>query len=255
MRTFLAFISSKPGLLLLSLGLGIWPGVWGQSPLYVAHWDTAFDPTLSSGSAGAVTTVTWDSACSQVMLSVTDPVNAPLPPFNAYIINPLDSMGNDITDLSGNMQIHARVRSLDTVRMAVLLRSGGGSSSERSDRVEFTVPGDTSTWHDFTFAFDASNLAGFDSTDLRDVWFYLDRGVDNFAGNAFYLDFISIGAAPDSNSWSTCPDTATPPPAPSPGLLYTTHWTSSSDPNLGGTTTGPISILTVDTVCSEISIE
>jgi len=62
------------------------------------------------------------------------------------------------------------------VTIDVLFRSGGGTSSERTDRKNFTVPAGLDQWTEFTLTWEASDLAGFVSTDLRDMWFYLDRG-------------------------------------------------------------------------------
>ncbi|MEM7366951.1 MAG: T9SS type A sorting domain-containing protein [Bacteroidota bacterium] len=221
-----------------------------QSPMYVSHWTSSADPDLSTGTAGSVSTITIDTACSQVKIEITDPTNAPLPPFNAYTVNPEDSMGADITDLSGNMRIYARARSVDTVKLAMLLRSGGGTSSERTDRVEVTVPGDSTSWSEFEFVFDASNLGGFDSTDFRDIWVYLDRGTNNFAGNEFYLDYVAIGAAPDMSSFSSCP--ASPPPSTAP--LYSLHWASGGDPTFTGTSVVNTLTQTIDPGCSQIGL-
>ena len=222
-----------------------------QPLLYNTHWTSNTDPGLSSGTAGSVSTLTIDTICSQIGISITDTANAPLPAFNAYTLDPKDSLGNDITDLSDNMMIYARVRSLDSVRLAVLLRSGGGGSSERTDRVEVIVPGDTTNWHEFTFAFDASNLAGFDSLDFRDIWIYLDRGDDNFAGNAFYIDYVSIGGKPDSSTYSTCGNVP-PPPPPVFEPIYISHWETTNGPNFSSGTAGSVSTVTFDPACSQV---
>lgn len=224
--------------------------LYAQTPLHVSHWTNSNDPDLSTGTAGSVSQITLDSTCSQIRISIADPVNTPLPPFNAYEFNPLDSMGNEITDLSGNMRIYVRARSLDTVRLALLLRSGGGSSAERSDRVEVSIPGDLSNWSEYVFEFSAANLAGFDSTDFRDIWFYLDRGDNNFAGNEFYFDYISIGAAPDSATFSTC--TASPPP-PVAAPLYALHWGSASDPLFSGNAATTLT-QQIDSACSQVAL-
>ncbi|MEO1448151.1 MAG: hypothetical protein AAFV07_01420, partial [Bacteroidota bacterium] len=224
-----------------------------QSPLYTSHWASSSDPDLSSGTAGAVSTIAFDTVCSQLLISVTDTGNTPLPSFNAYQLNPEDSIGNDITNLSGNMRIYMRVRSLEQVELAMLLRSGGGSSNERTDRVEFTVPGDTSSWSTFEFVFDAGNLSGFDSTDFRDIWFYLDRGTPNFAGNAFYIDYLSIGEAPDSVTFSNCPNTTTPPP-PVSDPIYVSHWDMPNGPAFTSGTAGTVSTIAFDIPCSQVNI-
>lgn len=227
-------------------------GLIAQSPLYVSHWDTSTDPALTSGSAGAVSTATFDTICSQVTIQVTDTAAAPLPAFSAYIINPRDSTGADVIDLSGNMSIHFRAKSREAVELGILLRSGGGTSGERTDRVEFVVPGDTANWSEYVFGFSASNLAGFDSTDLRDIWFYLDRGTDNFAGNEFVIDYVSIGAAPDSATWSTCG--ASNPPILADGALYTVHWSAMTDSTFSGSSAASLT-QTIDEVCSQLTIE
>lgn len=230
--------------MLLSISLN---GLFAQTPLYTSHWDTSADPDLTSGSAGAVSTATFDTTCSQVTIQVTDTATAPLPAFSAYIINPKDSMGADIADLSGNMRIYFRAKSRETVELSVLLRSGGGTSGERSDRVTFTVPGDTSNWSMYVFEFTAANLAGFDSTDLRDLWFYLDRGVNNFAGNEFYIDYLSIGEAPDPSANSSC---SFLPPVEFP---YIVHWADTADRVLSGTGAVQLS-QTIDPVCSQLAV-
>jgi len=196
--------------------------LWAQ-PLYFAHWNEESDPTFS-GSAAATLIQTLDSACSALSLSFADPVNSPMPPFNAIILNPqLPGGGGDLVDLSGNMAFHLRVRSRDSVRLGFQLRAGDGSSALRTDLLEIIVPGDTTAWTEHTFAFDATTLAGFDSTDLRDVWFFLDRGDDNFAGNEFVFDYFAIGTKPDSADNSGC---SLLPPFEFPWIL---HWDDPSD--------------------------
>lgn len=235
--------------LVLSISLS---GLSAQTPLYVSHWDTNSDPSLTSGSAGAVTTSTVDTICSQITMQVADTANAPLPAFSAYIINPKDAMGNDIADLSGNMRIYFRAKSREDVELSVLLRSGGGTSAERTDRVAFVVPGDTSNWSEYEFEFTPANLAGFDSTDLRDLWFYLDRGTSNFAGNEFVIDYVSVGAAPDSATWSTCGTSN--PPMPVEGPIYTTHWSAATDSIFTGSAAASLT-QTIDEVCSQLKLE
>ncbi|MEZ4775189.1 MAG: T9SS type A sorting domain-containing protein [Bacteroidia bacterium] len=227
--------------------------VTAQQPFYISHWASGNDPNLSTGTAGTVSNIVIDSVCSQVKISIADPIAAPLPAFNAYELNPLDNMGNEITDLSGNMRVYVRARSLESVRLAILLRSGGGSSTERSDRVEFTIPGDTSTWNEFLFEFNAANLAGFDSTNFRDIWFYLDRGTDNFAGNAFYLDYVAIGSAPDSALNSTCISDSIVGNDSTLAIQYTLHWANSNDEIFTGSSAATLT-QTVDTLCSQIKI-
>jgi len=223
----------------------LWTALLQAQPIYETHWTSASDPDFSSGTAGSVTTRTLDLTCGQIGLSVTDPVNAPLPAFNAYQLNPVDTAGNPVTDLSGNLRIYTRVRSRDSVRLALLLRSGGGSSSERSDRVEFVVPGDTASWTELMFVFNASNVAGFDSTDLLDLWFYLDRGDENFAGNGFYFDYLSIGAPPAADSLSPCFPEAMP--------LYLLHWDGPSDATFTGSGGNALTQV-LDTACSQLAV-
>lgn len=232
-----------------SVGQGV---LYAQSPIYATHWTSPDNPDLSTGTAGAASTSTIDTVCSQIKIEITDPINSPLPAFSAYTINPVDNMGAEITDLSGNMRIYARVRSKDTVQLAMLLRSGGGTSAERTNRVEYTVPGSNSGWHEFEFVFDGGNLAGFDSLDLRDIWLYLDRGVANFAGNEFYMDYVSIGAALDSSTYSLCQDTS--PPSTGSGPLYTLHWNAGADPSFSGSSVLNTLTQNLDTVCSQLSV-
>ncbi len=238
-------------MLFLAIGLLLNAGLSAQTSLYVTHWTSSSDPNLTAGAAGAVSTFALDTVCSQIGISVLDTTNAPLLPFNAYQIDPVDSAGNQVVDISGKMRLFFRVRSLASVRLAVQLRSGGGGSAERTDRIEYVVPGDTNNWSTFEFVFNATNLAGFDSTNLRDIWFYLDRGVNNFAGNEFYLDYVSIGAMPDSATFSNC-IVSTPPTAPS-APLYTLHWSSANDALFSGNAAAVIT-QTRDTACSQIGI-
>ena len=238
------------GIIVLLFSLFIHQGLFAQTPISTTHWTSNSDSDLSPGTAGAVSTITIDTVCSQVNIQVTDTANAPLPPFNAYQFNPVDNMGNDVTDLSGNMRVYVRVRSLEDVKLAILLRSGGGTSGERTDRVEFTVPGDLNSWSEFVYEFTPANLAGFDSTDLRDIWFYLDRGVNNFAGNDFYIDYISLGASPSSSTFSTC---TSGPTTSNPTSLYGLHWTSNSDPIFSGSAAATVN-QTIDTICSQVGI-
>ncbi|MDP5170174.1 MAG: T9SS type A sorting domain-containing protein [Bacteroidia bacterium] len=251
MNLYFPFHRSGTFLLLVCLTLGLPLALRAQTPLYVSHWTSASDPNLTSGSAGTVSTMTLDSVCSQMRISVTDTLNAPLLAFNAYQIDPVDNGGNQITDLSGNMRIYFRVRSPKSVRLAVQLRSGGGGSAERTDRVEFIVPADTSAWSEYIFEFTPANLAGFDSTNLRDIWFFLDRGVNNFAGNEFYLDYVSIGAAPDSATFSDCLDPVQPPVATGP--LYTLHWSSQGDALFSGNAAA-VTTQVVDSACSQLAV-
>lgn len=238
-------------LLISFLLIGLPAGLLAQTPLYVTHWNSASDPNLTSGAAGTVSTMSLDSVCSQVRVSVTDTANAPLLPFNAYQINPQDMAGNEITDLSGNLRIYFRVRSPQSVRLAVQLRSGAGGTTERSDRIEYVVPAEASAWSEYEFEFTAATLGGLDSTNLLDIWFYLDRGVNNFAGNEFYLDYVSIGAAPDSATFSNCLQTLQPP-APAVAL-YAVHWSDASDDVFSGIAAS-VTTQTIDVNCSQLGV-
>jgi hypothetical protein len=66
------------------------------------------------------------------------------------------------------------------------------------------VVGDLEQWSNLAFTFTTEELANFDPTDLVDVWVYLDRDNDNFAGNELYIDYIAIGVKPDSATASPC---------------------------------------------------
>lgn len=249
MRTTLASHPRKKLILFCSLWLGSL-GLSAQIPLYEMHWTSNSDPILSIGTAGMFSIFNIDSACSLLNIQITDTANAPLPPFNAYTLDPKDMQGNDIIDLSNNLGIYARVRSVDTVRLALLLRSGGGSSAERSNRIELSVPGGN-LWTDLFFDFNAGNIAGFDSLDFRDIWLYLDRGDNNFAGNNFSIDYIAIGAAPDPANNSSCIDTM--PPMNNTGPLYSLHWDDANDPSFSGS--GGASLTqTINVSCSEIAL-
>ncbi|MEM7659880.1 MAG: hypothetical protein AAF399_27450, partial [Bacteroidota bacterium] len=238
---------ARVGILLFGIWTGL--GLYAQ-PLYELHWAASGDPNFS-GSGGGALTQTLDTTCSMLGLSVTDTLNSPLGSFSPIIINPqLPGGGGDLTDLSGNMSFHVRVRSREAVTMGFLLRAGDGSSAFRTDRLETIVPGDTANWTELTFAFDATTIGGFDSTDLRDVWLYLDPGTDNFAGNQFYFDYFTIGAAPDSATFSTCPSGDS---TVTYSILYETHWTSSANPTFGGSG-GATLTQELDSACSMITL-
>lgn len=154
--------------------------------------------------AGLRTSFDLDTDCEWLTLSVIDPAEDPLPAFNAYQVNPTDNAGNDITDITGNTTITMRARSLEEVSVSFLFRSGGGTMAERTDRIEMVVPAGLEAWTEFTVTFTAAEYAGFDPTDLRDCWFYLDRGELNFPGNFFVIDHITVGATPDPAQNSPC---------------------------------------------------
>lgn len=181
------------------------PGEMESPPLFAEYFQEDTFPALNTNSsAGQVTTFTLDTLCETLQLSITDPINAPLPAFNAYIINPIDESGADIINLENKVNLSMRVRSTETVQMDVLFRSGEGTQEERSARKTISIPGDEEAWTTVSFDFSTEEYEGFDPTDLRDVWFYLDRGAENFAGNAVYIDHIVVGGEADSTRNSPC---------------------------------------------------
>ncbi len=219
-------------------------GMFAQSPFYELHWADSSDPVFTNG--GAQLTQTIDSVCSQLAVSVTDTAGAPLAAFKSLVINPKDSMGSDITDLSGQTSFYVRVRSRDSIRLGFQLRSGDGSTPNRSVIQQMVVPGDTMNWTEITFSLDSATIGGFDSTDLRDVWFFLDRGQVNFAGNEAYFDYVAIGSKPDPANNSDCPlSTSSPFP-------YTIHWADSQDPVF--TNGGAQLTQTIDATCSQLAV-
>ncbi len=248
--TLLSYQGQKLKLILIGLACLSTFGLSAQSPIYEMHWTRNSDPLLTAGTAGTVSTFNIDSACSFLNIQVTDTANMPLPPFNAYTLDPKDGQGNDIIDLSNNLGIYARVRSADTIRLALLLRSGGGTSGERSNRIELSVPGGN-IWTDLFFDFNAGNIAGFDSLDFRDIWLYLDRGDNNFAGNDFSIDYVSIGAAADPVNNSTCVDSM--PPMSDAGPLYSLHWDDANDPTFSGSGGASLTQM-INVSCSEIAL-
>jgi len=177
-------------------------GLFAQSPLYTLHWADTLDPVFTNG--GAHLTQTIDTTCSELAVSVTDPAGDPLPAHKSLVIRPKDQMGNFITDLSGQLHFHVRLRSKDSIRLGFQLRSGDGTTPFRTALQQAVVPGDLMNWTEITFSIDSTNIGGFDSTDLRDVWLFLDKGDVNFAGNELYFDYFSIGSKPDSGTYSNC---------------------------------------------------
>jgi hypothetical protein len=179
-------------------------------------------------------------------MRVTDPFNDPLPPFNAYQVNAVDSMGNAITDISGAVNVTMRVRSAEAITIDVLFRSGEGGSDERSDRKSVLIPSGLIDWTEFTINFEEGELGGFNPADLRDMWFYLDRGTENFAGNELYIDHIAIGTEPDSSRYTACSTEQGP-------QSWQEHWASDNPVILGGSETEN---LTVNfTECEEVKLE
>ncbi|MEM6378241.1 MAG: T9SS type A sorting domain-containing protein, partial [Bacteroidota bacterium] len=228
------------------------PCVLGDSGPVAKTFEEYFqDSTLLSvnttTTAGLITTFTLDTICETLQISVMDPVSAPLPSFNAYFINPIDENGEEITNITGNVNVTMRVRSAETVTVDVLFRSGEGTSDERTNRKSFVVPGGLDEWNSFTLEFSESDLAGFDPATLRDMWFYLDRGTPNFAGNEFYIDHVTIGVAPDSTRFSTC---STEPEA----QAWVENWDTANPTIFGGAETSKLT-LTTGTECEELKIE
>eukprot|EP00903_Cladosiphon_okamuranus_P000212 g212.t1 len=149
----------------------------------------------TGGAAAAVSTFLLDTICEAFSISVTDPGTDPLSAFSPYTFRTVDDEGNPVLDISDNVNVTMRVRSAEAVTVDVLFRSGGGTASERSDRKSFPVPAGLDQWTEFTLSWEEAELDGFVPTDLRDMWFYLDRGEDNFAGNAFFVDHIVMKPA------------------------------------------------------------
>ncbi|NRB48486.1 MAG: T9SS type A sorting domain-containing protein [Saprospiraceae bacterium] len=181
----------------------------GDAPIFAEYFKGGSLSTVNTGSsAGQVTIFSLDEVCETLQLRIADPVTAPLPAFNAYIINPIDADGNDITDISSQVNVNMRVRSAEAVQIDVLFRSGEGSQEERSARKNVSIPANLEEWTDVDIEFAASELEGFNPADLRDFWLYLDRGTPNFPGNEFYIDHIVIGGVPDVTMYSPCSNEA-----------------------------------------------
>ncbi|MEM1323416.1 MAG: T9SS type A sorting domain-containing protein, partial [Bacteroidota bacterium] len=196
-----------------------------------------------NSSAAAVSTIELDTTCEAFSISVTDPVSAPLSSFNAYIFRTNDGAGNPVVDITDHVNVTMRVRSLEEVTIDVLFRSGGGSSSERSDRQAFTVPAGLDQWTEFTLTWEASDLGGFVTTDLRDMWFYLDRGVENFAGNEIYIDHIVVGGEADANRNSPCTSFTQP-------ASFEEYFTGDSLTSINtGSTAAAVTNFNLDTLC------
>ena len=171
------------------------------------HWADTLDP-ITTGSGAAYLTQTIDTSCSEIGISVTEPVLGPHPAFRPIILNPQDNFGNDLQDISGSLILYARVKSLSELEFSALLRGGGGSAGERTELISFMVPGGLEQWTELTFDFSGANLGGFDSTDLRDIFLYLNREEANFPGNEFFIDYISLGGTPDMALNSGCVTTS-----------------------------------------------
>ncbi|MEM9857463.1 MAG: T9SS type A sorting domain-containing protein [Bacteroidota bacterium] len=200
----------------------------------------------TESTAALVTNFSLDTICEVLLLSITDPNLEPLPPFNAYIVNPLND-AEEITNIEGIVNTTFRVSSLEAVTIGILFRSGEGTTSERSSLKSFTVPAGLDQWTEFTLSWDANELEGFDPTDLRDMWFYLDRGVANFAGNQLYIDHITIGTAPDANQNSNCVFVDVP-------QNWTENWNTDTPTEFTGSDVERLNI-TIDTTCEEVQLE
>ena len=210
---------------------------------------TALSSISTGGSAAAVSTIELDTDCETFSISVTDPMTEPLPSFNAYTFLTNDASGNPVLDITDNVNVTMRVRSLEAVTIDVLFRSGEGSSSERSDRKDFTVPAGLDEWTEFTMTWEAGDLGGFDPTNLKDMWFYLDRGTENFAGNEIYIDHIVVGGMADAANNSPCmlgtPMTALVDEYYDNGSLESINLTSSA---------GGVSTIELDETCESFSV-
>jgi hypothetical protein len=200
----------------------------------------------TDNAAGQSSTFGFDADCETLTISVTDPANNPLPPFNAYQVNPTDLNGDELTNITGNMSITMRARSAEAVNVSFLFRSGGGTMEERTDRLAFDLPGGLDEWTEFTLTFTAAEMAGFNPADLRDFWFYLDRGEANFAGNFFAIDHLAVGTTPDPAQNSPC------------GLIngptsYVAQFDDGNTAVIGGLESDKFTLTTTD--CEEIKVE
>ncbi|MEO0472788.1 MAG: T9SS type A sorting domain-containing protein, partial [Bacteroidota bacterium] len=220
---------------------------WSDCPMVfpvIWNWTSANDD-VTGGAGASFLTQTIDTQCEELVISVTDPVNAPHPFATPLALIPRDTAGFAITDLSENLRFYMRARSADTVDVTLQLRSGDGTPGNRSFRVEQTVIGGLQDWTLLEFVIDASNVGGFDSTDLRDIWIYLDRTEDNFRGNEFHIDFFSIGDLPNMTSWTDCP-------IPDLSFPYVLQWVDDFDPKFEGDAS--LSTRQEVTACEELRI-
>jgi len=199
-----------------------------------------------TNSAGRRTSFNFDAQCETISLFVSDPIEDALPPFNAYQVNPTDADGNDITDITGNMNITMRVRSLEGVNVSLLFRSGGGTMEERTERLDVDIPRGLEEWTQFTVTFTQDEIGGFNPADLRDFWFYLDRGEANFAGNLFIIDHITMGIAPDPEQNSDCNFLDGP-------TSFIAQFDDGNTSLLAGAETDKYTLTTTD--CEEIKVE
>ncbi|MEO1449367.1 MAG: T9SS type A sorting domain-containing protein [Bacteroidota bacterium] len=217
-----------------------------MSEPFVVHWTDETDPAFS-GSGGNLLTQTPDTACSMLTVSVTDPTTNPLGTFSPLVVNPQNPDGSELKSLSGLMTFYVRVRSEAEVTLGLVLRSGDGSSLFRTDRIDQIIPASTTNWTELTYTFDANTLGGFDSTDLRDMWFYLDPGTPNFAGEEVVFDYVAVGEKPESLTHSTCIDA---PPFVFPWVV---HWANPTDPIPNGAGAEAL-VIETDTICSQLQI-
>lgn len=217
-----------------------------EAPLFAEYFNGDSLTSINTNSAiGVLSTFSLDTLCQTLRISITDEVNNPGPPFNAYLVNPVDVAGNDIVDLTDKVNVTMRVRSAEAVHVDVLFRSGGGTSTERTQRKTVAVPGGLGEWTNFTIAFAGSELDGFNPADLRDMWFYLDRGEENFAGNAFFIDHIIIGGTADESQNSPC---ATEIGAQS----WLENWNTEASTVVGGAESAKLTLTTTE--CEELKI-
>ncbi|HKK73481.1 MAG TPA: T9SS type A sorting domain-containing protein [Saprospiraceae bacterium] len=222
----------------------------GSNPnaiIFATYFSGSTIQNINTGStAGQVSTFTLDTICETLQISVTDPESSPLPAFNAYQLNPFDENGNEVTDISGQVNLSMRVRSAESVQLDVLFRSGEGSQAERTRRKAITIPGDLENWTSFTLEFSEAEYEGFNPADLRDMWFYIDRGVSNFSGNEFYIDHIVIGGEADSTRNSPCA-------AEIRSQTWQENWNTDHPIILGGAETAKLSLR--ETECEELKLE
>ena len=200
-----------------------------------------------NSAAGLVTNFTVDTECEVLLLSVEDPTAAPLPAFNAYQVMATDEDGNAISNIEGIVNTTFRVSSPEALSIDILWRSGEGTTGERSDRKSVDIPAGLDQWTEFTLSWSDGELDGFDPTDLRDMWFYLDRGVANFAGNELYIDHIVIGTTPDSSQNSDCIFVSGPQD-------WTENWDTDNPTIFSGSDADRLAI-TVDDTCEEAKLE
>ena len=115
-----------------------------MAQFWEAHWIT--ENTQFSGSGGETLTVI-QTECEEGFVQVTDSVNTPLPSFSPIIINPQDSSGTDITDISSfDFSLTMRARSKEAVTVSALFRSDDGSSDFRTNLVSANIPAGLGGW-------------------------------------------------------------------------------------------------------------